>query len=159
MKLYFGFGANRDPDMLRAITGQTCLHFPAAINGWQLCIEHLNDIPRKVQSTLRRAWGGNFVSYGIVKQPTGRVSGRLWLLTNAQRRAVRNWEFVGTWSHQVAVKAEIKILGLKFLVDAETEHLARQKVEPVDGLQYPTFLVPKEQIIMTANNVRSFTPR
>ncbi len=154
MKLYFGFGANRDAAMIKAITGRSALHLPASLDGWHLCVQQLNDIPKKVQRLLRRAWGDSFVSYGIVKQPAVRVTGTLWLLTDAQHRAIHSWEFIGSWSHNVQVKAGINLFGLNFLVDAETEHLARQKVTLVDGQHYQTYLVPKSHILHIAEGVR-----
>ncbi|HCC83608.1 TPA: hypothetical protein DEP96_02045 [Candidatus Uhrbacteria bacterium] len=154
MKLYFGFGANRDATVIKAITGRSALHLPASLDGWHLCVQQLNDIPKKVQRLLRRAWGDSFVSYGIVKEPSSRVTGTLWLLTNAQRQAIHDWEFIGSWSHNVQVKVKISLFGLKFLVDAETEHLAKQKVTLVDGLTYPTYLVPKAHILQIAEGIR-----
>jgi hypothetical protein len=155
MKLYFGFGANRDAAMIKAITGRSAFHLPACLDGWHLCVQQLGDIPHKVQRILRRAWGDNFVSYGLVKQPSSCVTGSLWLLTNAQRQAIRDWEFVGSWSHIVEVKANINLFGLKLLIDAETEHLAKQKVTFVDGLNYPTYLVPQAHILQIAEGVRN----
>ena len=138
----------------RAITGRSAFRLPATAQGFQLVVQALHNIPKKVRDMLSQKWESDFVSYGIVRKPESSVSGSVFLLTNAQRDAVRQWEFVGKWSHNVHVKAKVRVLGITFSVDAESEHLGRQKCKDVDGHRYRTFLVPKEKILRVAREVR-----
>lgn len=57
MKLYFGFGANRDAAMIRAITGSSALRIPASLDGFQLCVQALCDIPEKARRVLTKKMG------------------------------------------------------------------------------------------------------
>ncbi len=157
MKLYFGFGANSHPDMIRAITGQGALSFPATITGFALCIESFQYITKVAQNILRNHWDESFVSYGIVKRSKASVSGRLWLLTNAQREAIRNWEIIGVWSHECSVQATISLLGLPISIPAESEELLGNHVTIVPGDHYEPFIVPKEKILAVATDVRRTT--
>ena len=156
MQFYFGFGANRSADMIRAITGRSAIGVPAQIMHFQLCIESLRNIPLRARHILAEKWNENFVSYGIVPKREQQVRGHLWLLTDRQRECVRQWELVGAWSQDVCVTAYINFFGLRIAIPAVSEALLQQKVTPVDGAQYETFIVPKEQILRIAESVRAF---
>ena len=100
MKFYFGFGANRSAEMIRAITGRSAIGVPAQIMHFQLCTESLRNIPLRARRILAKKWGEDFVSYGIVPKREQQVRGHLWLLTDRQRECVRQWELVGAWSNE-----------------------------------------------------------
>ncbi|MEK7632892.1 MAG: hypothetical protein AAB473_03810 [Patescibacteria group bacterium] len=154
MRLYFGFGANCHPDMIRAITGHGALSFPATITGFALCIESFQHIAKAAQHILRNHWDESFVSYGIACKPGASVCGRIWLLTNAQREAVKNWEIIGIWSHECTVKATMRIFGAPITITAESEELYGKHVKIVPGENYEPFIVPKEKVLAVATLVR-----
>lgn len=154
MRLYFGFGANSHPDMIRAVTGRGALSIPATVHGFALCIEKFCNITPKAQEILKRHWDESFVSYGIINKSGASVSGRLWLLTDAQREAIRNWEIIGMWSHDCAVNAKVSIFGIPISVRAESEELHGTHVTIVPGDHYEPFIVPKEKILVVAADVR-----
>lgn len=154
MRLYFGFGANSDPEMIRAVTGRGAFSIPAVINGFALCIESFKNINKIAQNILRNHWDENFVSYGIVPKANASVSGRLWLLTNTQRDAVKNWEIIGIWSHECSLKATISIFGIPFSIPAESEELHGNFVTIVPGDHYEPFIVSKKKILNVAADVR-----
>lgn len=157
MRLYFGFGANAHPDMIRAITGKGALSVSASIHDFALCIESLRSMAPATQAVLRNHWDSTFVSYGIIRKPGASVHGRLWLLTNAQREAIRAWELVGVWSHNVKLQVRTSILGFPILVSGETEELRVDEslVTTVPGNHYKPFIVPKKRILSVATLVRA----
>lgn len=154
MRLYFGFGANSHPDMIRAITGRGAVSVPARLDGFVLCIESFQNIAKEAQKVLARHWDKNFVSYGIVRQLGSSCTGRLWILTNTQREAVKQWELTGIWSHEVPVTASIHLFGIPFSVSAESEELRHQRVQIVPKKSYRRFIVSKKKILSVAALVR-----
>lgn len=154
MKWYFGFGANRDVAMIRAITGSSAYGVPACVDDYQLCVQQLKDIPEQARKILMGTWGDAFCSYTIVSRPGSRVHGMLWLLTDQQREAVSRWELDGLWSSVVRVDARVSIAGRQFSLMAETEEIVNQQAEEVNGQVYETFVVPREKILQVAREVR-----
>lgn len=154
MRLYFGFGANKDIDMIRAVTGRGAFSIPATVDGFALCIEKFENITKKAQQILTRHWDESFQSYGIVRRPKSAVSGRLWLLTNAQREAIKNWEIIGIWSHEVSVQATVRLFGIPVTVRAESEELRGSYVDLVTNDRYRPYIVPKKRILAVAKLVR-----
>ncbi len=154
MQWYFGFGANRDSRMIRAITGRCAIGIPAQITGFQLCVESIKHIPEKARRILYTKWDANFVSYGIVPKETKTVRGRLWLLSNSQRELIRRWELVGTWSREVHVTAQCTLLGFHLSVPAVSEELLQQQVSLVEKATYKTFIVPRNRLLRVARMVR-----
>lgn len=157
MRLYFGFGANSRLEMIRAITGRGAVSVPARLDGFALCIESFQNIAKKAQKILVQHWDTHFVSYGIIRKSKGSLNGRLWLLTNAQHEAIKQWELTGVWSHEVPVTASVRILGIPFSVPAKSEEPRHQNVQIVCGDSYPLFIVPKEKILSVATLVRQTT--
>lgn len=155
MVLYFGFGANRDIEMIRAITGRSAIGVPATLEGFHLCVESFENIAPRAQAILAEQWDETFVSYGIVRQPDASVRGTVWLLTERQRAAVCKWELEGLWSHDARnLDATVDLFGMSIPVRAVSEELRHQKVRLVDGNAYETFVVPKERILEVAELVR-----
>lgn len=155
MKLYFGFGANRDLAMIKAITGKPAFGISATIKDFHLCIEELKDIPQKARELIAKQWGSEFCSYGIVRHQGGLVHGKLWLLSNKQHKAVQDWELAGLWSIPNTVKTTIFIFGVKlFFINAHSEEIIGQTAKYVRGDCYETYIVPRHQILHIANKVR-----
>ena len=116
--LYFGYGANRTPEMMSWITGRGGFEGkPAILEGWNLCIQRLDQIPKvavptssgpqSLQEQLREEWGDNFETY-IIKSGKGKVLGTLWKIEPEDRELIRDWERVGFWYKEVKVKVKTK---------------------------------------------------
>ncbi|MFH1089274.1 MAG: hypothetical protein V1716_02520 [Candidatus Uhrbacteria bacterium] len=156
MKLYFGFGANRDTEMITAITGQKPFFgFPAKIKNFELCSQAISQMPKPAQKNLKECWDENFLSYGIRPNFNESVKGTIWLLTNKQREAVCYWELTGLWSKKIKTTAFINIAGLEIPIKVETEFLPNQEAAQVSGQRYKTFIVPKEKLIKIAIQSRN----
>lgn len=102
---YFAYGANRDPRMMAAITGnQSLIGIPAVLEGYQLCIQRLDQIPDIVFPTspapisprdlLKQSWPETFESYIIKPKKGSKVHGNLYKLTPQERELVRDWELI-----------------------------------------------------------------
>lgn len=154
MHLYFGFGANSHPEMIRAITGRGALSIPAKLRGFSLCVESFKDICKEAQVILSNHWDAQFVSYGIARDPNGSLEGRVWLLTRKQRDLIKQWELTGTWSYEVKTRVEVSMFGCTFSIPVESEELRHQRVQMVSGVSYEPFIAPKEKILSVARMVR-----
>ena len=102
---YFAYGANRDLQMMKAITGaQELFGRPGILKGYTLCVQKLNQVPDVASETspvpisprelLKQSWPYTFESYIIKPDPNGEVAGTIWELTPLQRELVRDWELV-----------------------------------------------------------------
>jgi len=142
---YFGYGANRDPGQMEAITGRSLKGQPAYVKGFELVVQKLGDIPELPQKILRKAWGKHFESYAI-RKGEGQVHGMLWEITPEDRGHISNWELIPEgWYKGGLVTA---ILEDETEVPAVTDIIERQQHidKVVDGSQYETFLMEKERM-------------
>ena len=160
---YFGYGANRTPEMMSWITGKDDFEGKLVIlEGWNLCIQRLDQVPKVVISTstgprhlqehLREAWGDDFETY-VIKPGKNKVMGTLWEIELGNRELVKNWERVGFWYKEVKVKVKTES-GEQ--IKAVSECLGdNQTVDrKVDGLDYEPFLLPREAFRIRAEGAR-----
>ncbi len=160
---YFGYGANRDPQMMEAITGNGNLAGrKAVLKDFQICIQRLDQVPPKAQKILRKAgWTDETFSTYTIRPDEGNedslVHGMIWELTEHERNLVRNWELVGLWYKETncQVMAD-QIIGEWSLIDVITEQLGDgQKIKEVaDGTNYKTFLNDREVMFGVAREAR-----
>lgn len=150
---YFGYGANRDSAMIEAITGKSLHGRPAYIEGWELCVQNLSNIPEIPREILQDAWGDHFESY-VIREGTGLVNGTLWELHPEDRVRVAKWELIPYgWYKNRGVRAfpEDEPRGLQSV----TEVIENQSIDRiVDGMNYKTFLMDREEILAHAERVR-----
>jgi len=108
--LYFGYGANREPRMMAAITGdQNLKGTPAVLEGYTLCIQRLDQVPESPRQILRHSGQPEtFESYVAIRDKKGKIFGTVWELTPQQRELVRRWELVGDWQKEGKGKATLK---------------------------------------------------
>ncbi|MDP2585763.1 MAG: gamma-glutamylcyclotransferase family protein [Candidatus Levybacteria bacterium] len=148
---YFAYGANRDPRMIKAITGsQELVGRPGILEGYTLCVQKLNQVPDTISETspaqispralLKESWPDTFESYIIKTDPKGKIVGTIWELTPLQRELVRGWELVDFgWYKDINTSAITKD---GQVVQVQTEGLRDgQEVDrEVDGHNYETWL-------------------
>jgi hypothetical protein len=149
---YFGYGANRNPDMMKAIVGRKPKGYSAALEGFELCIQSWGNIPKNVQKLLAPAWGPGFKSYCVRPTRDKVVRGKVWILNEAERKLIDAWELTDYWYRPVvvhfnepnnkSVQVEIQIVD-----NVEIDKL-------VDGTKYPTWLNDKNKMIDVAQGVR-----
>jgi hypothetical protein len=146
---YFAYGANRSPDMIEAIVGRKPDGYPAKLEGYELCIQEWEEIPIEIQEILRNNWGLKFRTYCMRPREGSTITGQVWLLTEAERQSVKNWEF---WYQPIEVQVE----GQEGTISGvETEMINDPKIKHVvEGENYPTFLNKKEAMLEVARKVR-----
>lgn len=160
--LYFGYGANMDKGMIKAITGQKNLNgIPAILYGYKLGVQKIDQIPSVPQKSLRGNWGDNFRSYVIFQDNDSKVKGVVWKLTETSRRLVRIWEHVDhevgkeqSWYTQISLPVIETVDGNK-IHGAETEIITEdQEVDEsviVNGLDYPPYLMKPDNMFKIAS--------
>lgn len=164
--LYFGYGANREPRMMHAITrNPNLVGHSIVLKGFKLCVQKLDQIPDNVppdspapksaRQILKDAgWPSTFQSYIVKPDPEGKVIGMLWELTPLERELVREWELVEYgWYRDYNLRVDLTKDGSGvFEVDengrfpVQTEGLREdQEVDrEVNGLAYESWLQPPE---------------
>ncbi len=151
---YFGYGANKDPDMIAAIIGRKPEGEPAILEGWELCIQEWTDIPEKPREILVRAgWDEKFRSYSIRRAEREQVAGTLWELTQEEREGVADWELIEFGWYE---RAEVAVQTREGqTARAQTEVVDKPGIEKAaDGINYETFLNRREDMLRVAESAR-----
>lgn len=148
--LYFGYGANRDPRMIEAITGnKNLVGKPAVLKDWELCVQRFDQIPSEIipsapapfspQDAVRRSWNEDFSTYVIRPAKGKEVHGTMWELTPQDRELLRDWELIDFgWYKGVSVEIETEDGKLQVQTEVLGDGQGIDRV--VDGQDYPTFL-------------------
>lgn len=148
--LYFGYGANRNPDMMKAIIGRRPKGTAVFLRGFELCVQNWNEIPAHIRKRLSPAWSDSFKTYFI--RPNykykSKVKGIIWDITRKERHLIDNWEYTGDWY-------KVFIMELK-----DTEQLEIQVIPEtnmgtaINGCIYKSFLNPPAKMFRVADRVR-----
>lgn len=166
--LYVGYGANRDLDMIRAITGQDpeVMATDVKIKDVELCVQELKQITDEVSPSapepispleiMGPAWRnkGKFETYGIRPQPGSEVGATLFRLTKEQRAAIAEWELVPfDWYQIMSVDVALPDGAV---IQAETEGFNNNQAidRVVDGGNYITYLSNQDAMLAVAEEVR-----
>ena len=165
--LYGGYGANRDPEMLRAITGNSGLLGRAAtFNDVELCVQKFDQIPDVVSTNapvpkspkeiMVGSWGegSSFETYTIRRKDSGTVTGNVFEVTTKERALIAEWEMIEFgWYKRMNVAATLED-GTKITVEAEGLEDGQSFDRVVDGMNYPTYLNDPAVMFKMAESVR-----
>lgn len=151
--LYAGYGANRDPQMIKEITGrEPQVIGRVALKDVELCIQRYDQIPAEVAPTapvpisvkdiMIDSWGqGNdFETYTVRPREGSMVDGMLFQLSPEERALIAEWELIEFgWYERMPITVVLENGSEKL---AETEGLRDgQEIDRVvDGRQYSTYL-------------------
>ncbi len=167
---YFGFGTNKDLDMMAHMVGNNNLKgVPGKLLGYELCIQDINQIrdeiihpfDRSPRAIIKAGFGENFKLY-TSRQKVGAVTyGTIWDLTEEEFEKVKNWELVD-FGMQEDVKAlatdsngnPVQVITQALLKDPkEVESIVNEE-------NYDPYIAPKEQMLKVADEVlESFIKR
>ena len=162
---YFGYGANRDLDMIKAITGSDPVWGKEAIlKGYKLYLQPLKNIidPKDfgqndsfgARTRLKGKWGEDFKSYVVKKDPSSSVAGTIWKFSVSDLRWVNNWELVDFGWYKVTLDfAETKD-GEKYLCYVQYLTENDKPGEEVDGFNYETYINDKQEMLDVATGLR-----
>ena len=166
MVRYFGYGTNRDHDMMAAMIGRNnLLGVPGKLPGYELCIQALSDIPDVVaerapvslspREIVGRAFGSSFEVYVTRPNPGSVAYGTIWDITSEELKLVHEWELL-----DFGMQNEMKATAVGSdgeAVDVDTHGLQNPDTpvnRVVSGDDYVDYLVPREDILRVANEVR-----
>ena len=165
MLSYFGYGTNRDHDMMAAMIGRNNLSgVKGIIFDYELVIqnlEHISDtvlptapVARSSREIMKTALGNSAKLY-IIRPKAGAVTrGTIWQITPEEYEMVRDWELL-----DFGMQEDMKVLaqtetGEK--ITAQT-HGSNNPNLPmaitIEGDDYEDYIVPKEDILETARRV------
>ena len=162
---YFGYGANRDLEMIKAIIGSEPVWGKEAIlQGYRLYLQSLKDIidPKDfgqddsfgARTRLERKWGSDFKSYIIKKDQNFSVAGTIWKFSVNDLRWVNNWELVDLGWYKIVLDFVKTISGEKYLCYIQYLTENDKSGEDVDGLHYETYVSDKQKILNIASGLR-----
>ncbi len=142
-------------DLIKNLTGQIVLDGKAALlDGYDLVVQRLDQVPESIQPILRRSWGDNFESYNVVSGE-GTIRGIRCKITQDQWNRLNDWEF-GEFGWFVPKEVQIRdqetgqIEKIVTFVMGEGQAYDRK----VDGLNYDPFLMPREKTLEVASKAR-----
>jgi hypothetical protein len=156
---FFGYGADQEQAMLRAIMGESPEYVgEAVLRDYELRIQNLEEVtaeeanPREI---LRRTWGDSFRSYVIVPRKGAQVHGAVFRITIKDRHKIDEWELVREgWYRRAFIKVQLQGSGKK--LRAETQVLnAGQHAKATAGSHARHWLMPKTRLLSIARLMRN----
>ncbi len=108
MVFYFGYGANKDIEMIEAIVGRRPESEKAVLKDFELCIQNWEEIPEKAKEDLKKVWNKKFRSYVIKPSKGKEVAGTLWNITEQEHKHIAKWEMHNMWYEPVKIKVNGK---------------------------------------------------
>ena len=164
---YFGFGTNKDRDMMEHMVGRKgLLGEPAKLPGYQVCPSLAKDfrkeIPpdspspyRSAYDILANGWGPDFEMYCSVPDKDAVAYGTLWYLTPLELALCREWELVDYGCQEDAYGVAITESGDKIPVITQSFMRPPFKIhKKVDGSDYPAYVADKAAMLKTADESR-----
>ena len=163
---YFGYGTNKDADMMAAMVGRKNLKGePGMLPGYEVCIQKSNQIRNSVlkdapfpvspRELITKGFGGEFELYVIRENPKGEAYGTIWYLTAEEMELVNKWELVDFGMYELTKATAENNKGEK--VPIVTQALLKEPKEidrPVAGKDYEPYLVAKDYILKKADDFR-----
>jgi len=163
---YFGYGTNRDLEMMAAMIGREKIEGqPGKLLGFELCIQKINDIPGEVLKTspvesspreiIVSCFDENFELYIIRPKINGVTYGTIWQLTEEENDLVREWEML-----DFGMQEDIKAMAMDSqgkVINVTTHGSLSQSLpinRVVEGDDYEDYLVSKEKILEVARKTR-----
>lgn len=162
---YFGYGTNRDHDMMVAMIGRDNLSgVKGIIFNYELVIQDLEHIPDRTLSTapaprspreiMRTALGDNAKLY-IIRPKSGAITyGTIWQITPEEYEMVRDWELL-----DFGMQEDMRVSGQtetseKITVQTHGSNDPNLPMsEIIKGEDYQDYIVPKGEILETARRV------
>lgn len=136
--LFFGYGTYRDREKIKRIIGKDPGEGEdAVLEGYDLLIQTLDQIPQTARKILEKAWGEKFRAYTI-REGKGIVIGKIWKLDTTDIEKIKDWEFMNgseQWRELIAVTVKSKN-GETFSVVTEKALDSQYTKETVNGLEY-----------------------
>lgn len=163
---YFGFGTNRDLEMMEHIIGRKGIKSEhGRLIGYELTIQRTDQFRTEIPATspnpkisardlIIESWGPKFEMFTSRPNPTGIIYGTIWDITPEELELVREWEMVDFGCQEDAYGTAItddgrpvKVITQSFLKPAEIDRV-------ITGDDYEPYLWDKEAMFKKADQVR-----
>jgi hypothetical protein len=163
---YFGFGTNKDLDMMVHMVGRQDLKGePGKLIGYEVCIQKSRDMRMDIPETspvqippgqlIIDTWGPDFDMFVSRPNPDAVAYGTIWDLSPEELELVKEWECV-----EYGVQDEVQAMAMDShdnLIQVETQALTRptDKIDRViTGPDYDPYIAPKEKMLEVADRLR-----
>lgn len=161
---YFGFGTNKDLDMMIHMVGnQNLKGVKGKLIGYELCIQDLNQIRDEIippfdispRQIIKNGHGDSFKLYVTRPNPSAAAYGTIWDLTAEELELVKNWELV-----DFGMQEEVKAMAMDDngnMIEVETQALMRdpREVEKIVSEEnYEAYIAPKDKMLKIADEAR-----
>lgn len=162
---YFGFGTNKDRDMMEHMVGRKGLiGEPGKLIGYDVCIQRADqfrtEIPENTpfkaspKDLIIKSWGQDFEMFVSKPNPDGVAYGTIWQLTLEELEFVREWEMVDYGAQEDAWGTAINEKGESFQVI--TQSFMKPPIEidrVVTGEDYEPYIWPKKAMLRHADRI------
>lgn len=149
---YFGYGAMRDYDVVKAVIGRGPSGTKATLKGYELIIQRLPDVPPALKHGLERTWGPGYGAYRIrLGDDNSHVTGVAWEINEEELGLIKNWEGNGVWTQ--TIEEEVFTYEGSY-VKAVSDAVSGESTGGVILGSYFTFLNEKEKVVAVAEEER-----
>lgn len=164
---YFGFGTNRDLEMMAHMVGREDISGePGKLIGYELCIQRgkqfRNEIPKtsslgiSPRTLVVNSWGPEFKMYVSRLNPDGVIYGTIWDITPEEFELTREWEMVDYGAQEDAKGIAVNSKGE--IIEVITQSFLNPPIPEIDkvitGENYEPYIASKEAMLKKADEVR-----
>ena len=157
---YFGYGSNKDLDMMVHIVGRHNLKGePGKLLDYELCVQKLDQIrdctPVSPREIIRKNFGESFELFIARPKNGGEAYGTIWDLTLQELELVKNWEMIELGMQEEASAMAIDSDGNTISVEIQAVINPPAAVDRIiAGSNYEPYIVPKEKMLRASDYVR-----
>lgn len=143
-------------ELIQTLTGQPLLNKQEAVlEGYNLVVQRLDQVPDPAQKIIRGTWGDTFESYNLTPGD-GRIKGFKCTITEDQMKRLAEWEFEEFgWFVPREVEITNPTTGEKEKVMTMVMGEGQEYDRVVDGENFEPFLMPKEKTLEVAAVARN----
>lgn len=163
---YFGFGTNKDLDMMAHMIGRNDIKGEAGrLIGFDVCIQRADQFRTEIPETsplpvapkdlILNSWGPNFEMYVSRPNPEGVAYGTIWEITPEELELVREWELVDYGAQEDAWGIAFNSKGEVFQVITQSfMHPPADIDRVVEDSDYEAYIWSKEAMLKRADELR-----
>jgi len=164
---YFGFGTNRDLEMMEHMVGRQDIKGEhGKLPGYEITIQRADQFRNEIIPTspnqkfspkdlIMNGWGPKFEMFTSRPNPNGMIYGTIWYITPAELELVREWEIVDFGCQEdaygIAITDDgrrVKVITQSFLKPAEIDRV-------ITGDDYEPYIWDKKAMLKRADDIRN----